>query len=138
MTGNRAWLKTLNPVPLKSWPVKLADNSIIWAAVVGTIDIVANAAGNIITHTLTNVLLIPGLKRNLFSIGTSDKKGYTFTCSCETCNIGNKSGQSLITGIFEGQLYCLNFRAVPHGSTSKLTELRNETAEKDDIFNGLA
>jgi hypothetical protein len=70
-------VKTLNPIPLKSWPVKLADNSTVWAAGVGTIDIVANVAGNIITHTLTNVLLIPGLKRNLFSIETFEKKGYT-------------------------------------------------------------
>jgi hypothetical protein len=25
MTGNRAWFTTLNQIPLKSWPVKVAD-----------------------------------------------------------------------------------------------------------------
>jgi hypothetical protein len=68
MTSKRSWFATFNQVAEKTWPVQVADNHELWVEGCGDINILTRAAGKVYVGVLRNVLYVPQLKKNLFSI----------------------------------------------------------------------
>ena len=107
MTGNRLWFINFKSVPEGVWPVKFADNSITWVAGVGDIQI--KLFNQTLPSTLCNVLYVPTLTVNLFSISSVTEKGYTIKHSADQLRIITKDGIVALTGKREGKLYTLDF-----------------------------
>jgi hypothetical protein len=126
MTGHKEWFRTLTDIPRGRWSVRLADNRTVWAAGIGDISISAELKGEVIQHTLTNVLYIPGLKKHLFSIGKADERGFRFSCMNSECEIRNAEGVLLVSGLREGQLYRLAINAAKQ-SLANLAATWDET-----------
>ena len=66
------------------------------------------------TREMKNVLLMPALKRNLFSIGTMNNKGFSFHSFKDKCEIRNENGKLLSSGVRCGKLFKMNFEVIVH------------------------
>ncbi|KAK9744454.1 hypothetical protein QE152_g7709 [Popillia japonica] len=54
--------------------VKVADNKVLPTAGIGTVEIQVVLNGKVFDRRLSKVLYVPGLKRNLFSMGAATEK----------------------------------------------------------------
>ena len=80
--------------------IKVADDKRLPVIGIGNIKIRELISGKIFEHILTNVLFVPNLKRNLFSIGVVNDKGFSFhSYNKDKCEIQNKNGE--ITSYWE-------------------------------------
>ncbi|UYV67744.1 hypothetical protein LAZ67_5001856 [Cordylochernes scorpioides] len=75
MTFRREWLKTYTPFT-SDHPIYLGDNSTLLAEGMGDIEIQAYVDGGWYNTYIRNVLYSPQLKKNLYSLTTSTRRGF--------------------------------------------------------------
>ncbi|RWR98958.1 integrase core domain protein-like protein, partial [Dinothrombium tinctorium] len=75
MTSRRDWFTTFEPILNKSHSIRLGDNHEVFAKGKGTVTIHAIVGNEWTPHQMLNVLYVPELKKNLFSIGATTDKG---------------------------------------------------------------
>lgn len=99
MNDRREWLRNFEPIPLGKWLVNVAnDHHSLWVAGVGDIDIEYLIEGRRIKGVIKQVLYIPELKKNVFSIGQVADKNIKTTYSKEECQTTNSVGKILMVG----------------------------------------
>ena len=59
---------------------------------------------------MQNVLLVPGLKQKLFSIGTINDKKISFYCYEHKCEIRDSDGKLTSRGVRHGKLFRMLFK----------------------------
>ncbi|UYV72268.1 hypothetical protein LAZ67_9002406, partial [Cordylochernes scorpioides] len=75
MTFRREWFKTYTPFT-SDHPIYLGDNSTLLAEGMGDIEIQAYVDGGWYNMYIRNVLYSPQLKKNLYSLSTSTRRGF--------------------------------------------------------------
>ncbi|UYV68045.1 hypothetical protein LAZ67_5002898 [Cordylochernes scorpioides] len=75
MTFRREWFKTYTPFS-SDHPIYLGDNSTLLAEGMGDIEIQAYVDGGWYNTYIRNVLYSPQLKKNLYSLSTSTRRGF--------------------------------------------------------------
>ena len=125
MTYRREWFTELRPIPRGAWPIRAAGNSLLYAAGVGTINISAYVNGETVEHTLTNVLYVPSIGMNLFSIAQADERGFRITYENKRLNI-YKGRIAVLTGFRHGKTYRMLFKACQPDSTAYVSKTWDE------------
>lgn len=120
MTDQRHWFSTYNCVPEGSLYVSVADNGKLPVHGTGTIRILRKLDGVDKEGYLEDVLYVPQLKQNLFSIGIAIDKGLLFISSGSTCEfrLHARTGSKVLEGIRHGKLFLISFTVILRVSTA--------------------
>lgn len=89
-------------------PVKMGDAKLIYGIGSGTVTLMLNIGNKVRTTTLENVLYVPKLACNLFSISRANKNGRTTEFNEKACKVYSKNRETLAVGTRKGNLYYLN------------------------------
>ncbi|UYV73254.1 hypothetical protein LAZ67_10002363, partial [Cordylochernes scorpioides] len=117
MTFRREWFSTFEEIPEGVHPVCLGDGKKIYAKGKGNIDILSYVDSQKINATLLDVLYIPELETNLFSISTATKHGLTLICKGNQIKL-TKNSKVLVTGIKDNSnLYRIFIKAKQSSQT---------------------
>ncbi|UYV67002.1 hypothetical protein LAZ67_4003628, partial [Cordylochernes scorpioides] len=117
MTFRREWFSTFEEIPEGVHPVCLGDGKKIYAKGKGNIDILSYVDSQKINATLLDVLYIPELETNLFSISTATKHGLTLICKGNQIKL-TKISKVLVTGIKDNlNLYRIFIKAKQSSQT---------------------
>ena len=108
MSFKKEYFSTLEDVSEKYY-VKTADNNILSAEGMGTVTVLEEINGQSIERKLTDVLYVPGLRRNLFSISKIPDKSFSFHVFQGRCEVRDKSGKLTSAGVRYGNLYRMLF-----------------------------
>jgi hypothetical protein len=112
MSGHLDWFTTLQHIPVGQWPIRGISSQIIYARGIGRIYIDCFIDGQWRTGHLDNVLYIPGLSSNPFSLSRVAMKGIDNICSRNRCYL--TSGDNiLMEGILDNMLYRLLIHVKP-------------------------
>lgn len=90
--------------------VKVGNGNILEVRGKGRVELVAIVNNTSIKTTLVDVLYVPQLKFNLFSVSTALDKGYKITMNNEHCKILDKNGNTRALATRSGKLYKMNFK----------------------------
>lgn len=96
--------------PLKTVrSVKVAGDKVLAVKGFGTIDIRANVNDKVEDRQLTNVLYVPDLKRNLFSVGAITDRGFSFHSYQNRCEVRDDNGNLSAQWARYGHLFRMLF-----------------------------
>lgn len=109
MTFKREYFSSLRE-NIKNYTVKVADDRLILASGVGTIKIEETVDGQRFEREMQNVLFVPELKRNLFSVGTVNKKHFSYHSYNDRCEIRDNEGKLSSLGVPHGSLFRMCFK----------------------------
>jgi hypothetical protein len=115
MSDNRAAFINFKEIEKGKWLVAIANEQNLWVLGKGDIKIKRRAHDKWLDGTLHDVLYIPDLRTNLFSIGRVADRGVVTIYRKNTCQMigDNGEGDILLTGIRTGtSLYKLQMKAV--------------------------
>ena len=96
------------------------EHKILPATAVGKITIFEDIDGQIQEREMQNVLLVPGLERNLFSIGTINDKKFSFHCYEHECEIRDSDRKLTSRGVRHGKLFRMLFKVPVRCSVARL------------------
>ena len=115
MTERREWFSTFKAIPPGTWAVAVADDRDLWVRGIGDINITRLVDGVNKKGVMRKVLYIPGLRRNLFSIGLATKAGIAFQALRDRCVLHDDFGEGpkVMEGERIGTLYKLSIVPVP-------------------------
>ncbi|UYV60351.1 hypothetical protein LAZ67_1000907 [Cordylochernes scorpioides] len=117
MTFRREWFSTFEEISEGVHPVCLGDGKKIYAKGKGNIDILSYVDSQKINATLLDVLYIPELVTNLFSLSTATKHGLTLICKGNQKKL-TKISKVLVTGIKDNSnLYRIFIKAEQSSQT---------------------
>eukprot|EP00794_Sanderia_malayensis_P011679 gene11679-12889_t len=107
MSCNKNWMKNYNEfsVPEK---VRLGDNRTVEALGKGTVWLRVMADGKYKPVEMSDVLYVPSLVKNLFSVRAVVDKDLTVIFKDDQCIISNKSGNVMGSGKKDGKLFILD------------------------------
>ena len=108
MTYRRDFFSTLDTLDETRY-VKIADDKVLPAAGKGTIVIHEKVLEKTTIRELKNVLFVPELRRNLFSIGTINGKNFSFHSYQTYCKVRDTNGQLTSRGVRHGKLFKMHF-----------------------------
>lgn len=108
--------------------VKLGDGNLLEVKGIGTVRVYADNGDEIIPTVLSNVLYVPNLKVNLFSVGCVLDKGFTMVSNSDRCELKDKNGKVRAIAERSSKLYKMKFSRVSYGCVA---ESSNE--KKQDI-----
>ncbi|CAK9820237.1 Retrovirus-related Pol polyprotein from transposon TNT 1-94 [Anthophora quadrimaculata] len=109
MTFRKDYFSVLQPNS-NGYGVKVADDRIILAAGIGMIKIQEVLEGVLYERELQDVLYVPELKCSLFSIGSVNKKRYSFHSFEDRCEVRDNKGKLAARGIPHGTLFKMCFK----------------------------
>ena len=89
--------------------ILLGDNHSVYGLAVGDVYIQARVNGQWHSGIITNVLYVPTLKYNLFSVGAASEKGLIHIQDCYKCEY-LKDGVVQAQGYKRGRMYVMDFR----------------------------
>jgi hypothetical protein len=117
MTGHRHWFTTFTALPDFHWPIKGISSQPLHATGIGDI-VISCFINNIwkIAH-LKQVLYVPGLENNLFSVIRAVTKDIQTICTNIGC-IMSKHGVPVLQATFSGMMYELQIQVIPPNHTS--------------------
>ena len=121
MSNNRAAFIDFQEIPKGTWPVAIANEQNLWVQGKGNIKIRRRAHNQWLDGMLHNVLYIPELRTNLFSIGRAADRGIITIYRKNVCQMiaDNGDGEILLTGIRIGSsLYKLQMKAIIQDKTT--------------------
>ena len=135
MFDQRAWFTNFTAVPAGTWPVQAVAGHITFVEGIGDIPIEIYIRNQWEHGLLTDVLYVPALQKNLFSVSSAAFKNvdtlYTKT-GCQMIADGNV----LIEGSLQGMLYKLHIRALPSAHANVIQS--TGTSSKSDGTRSLA
>lgn len=106
MTGHQEWFESITEIDRS---VKIGDGSLLKATGVGDIYVLVNVNSKWTPTVLKNVMLVPELKINLFSVGAALEKGYTLVGDSETCRL-EKNGEVCALANRQGKIYVMDIK----------------------------
>ena len=113
MCNTREVFSSFTKFAPESYPVNVADNGTMFAEGIGRIKINSYVDNKVLSHVLHDVLYVPDLSTNLFSVGAADEKGATAVFENGRVLI-KRNDDTIITGvkIDDSRLYKLNISCV--------------------------
>jgi hypothetical protein len=128
MSDRKDWFINLTEIPKGKHKVMVADDRCLSVKGHGDIFIDRTVAGVVKKGILKQVLYIPELKRNLFSIGQATEMGLSFMSTKEKCELrtGSEPGKVVMEGQRDGKPYSLRIKAIT-GSEANIVH----TEQKD-------
>eukprot|EP00794_Sanderia_malayensis_P010763 gene10763-11913_t len=127
MSSKREWMQNYTEFVCPE-NVRLGDNSTVKAYGKGTVSLEVKAEKEYKTADLTEVLYVPSLKKNLFSVSAVTKKGFTMKFDKSRCVILDKNGIVMGSGSSDGQLLW-------NPITKKVYESRSVVFVEDEFGN---
>ena len=121
MTDRREWFSTFQFIPEGRHAVQIADNTHIWVTGKGNIKILLDSNGRQVNSILKNVLYVPHLKLNIFSVGAASKRNMSFMTFPGRCEFRDPYGKILLQGIRLHNLYQLSFQVISPSVISQAT-----------------
>lgn len=110
MTFRKDFFTSLNPVSEFRY-VKIADDKLLPTEGSGTVVITERVNGKLVERELQNVLFVPQMRRNLFSVSTINDKKFSFHTFEKFCEVRDKNSVLTSTGVRHGNLFKMNFEA---------------------------
>lgn len=108
MTPHREWFTKYTPLPFGRSGVEIGNKAIVPVAGAGSVEIVTNKGESFV---LSQVLHVPGVKFNLFSLREVTRKGYTVTMVDDNVFV-NHGPNIILSGTAAGSgNYKMNFSA---------------------------
>lgn len=112
MTARKEWFAVFEPLPKGKITISLGNGDVVSAEGIGQINTKSIVKGQLETHTLHDVLFVPKITRNLFSIGAATNRGAKaeFTKNTLLMKINNKvraTGKQIAD-----RLYQMDFKVV--------------------------
>ena len=104
MTCEREYFSTLEDI-LKKYYVKTADNNILSAEGIGMVTVLEEINGQCLERKLREVLYVPGLRRNLFSISKITDRSFSFHMFQYRCAVCDRGGKLTSVGVRYDNLY---------------------------------
>jgi hypothetical protein len=114
MTDRREWFDDFEAISLGLHAIQIADDTKIWTRGRGSIRINALIDGQYYKGRLHQVLYVPELKRNLFSVGLISERNLSFTTLPWKCEIRTLQGKKIMEGVRVNKLYHLSFTTIPN------------------------
>jgi hypothetical protein len=113
MSDKKEWFRDFTPIPEGVHAVQIADDTKLWVR--GRGNIVINRLVNGQNHkgTITNVLYVPQLKRNLFSVGLVSERDLSFVTFPGRCEFRTLTSRTILQGTRKDKLYQLQMTAIP-------------------------
>ncbi|CAD6208525.1 GSCOCG00010526001-RA-CDS, partial [Cotesia congregata] len=109
MTWRREIFQNFNPSETIKH-VKIADDKLLPISGTGVVNILVDLNRKVYDRTLLNVLLVPGLRRNLFSVGAVNKKKFSFHAYEQHCEVRDQDGELSSVGVRYGNLHRMLFK----------------------------
>lgn len=110
MSTQREWFINLETLE-KEIPVRIGDGKYISAIGKGDINVLAFDGHTWNEKHLSNVLYVPDLKYNLFSVGAALDKGLELRSDNTTCEL-QKDGKTILMGKQRGNLFHIKLRVI--------------------------
>ena len=111
MTFRRDFFTSLKPLKEKQ-SVKIADNKMLPIEGIGNMRIQETVNGQQKERVLSNVLYIPDLRKNLFSITTINDRQFSFHAFANRCEVRDREGKVSSHGIRRGNLFQMLFEVI--------------------------
>jgi transposase InsO family protein len=127
MTSQRHLFQTFRELEPGTCTITIADKSQMQCLGVGDIEMRSQVGKKWTTITLKNVLFVPELGRNLFSISAASRNGCKITMFDNGCVI-EKQGKVMAEGTVCGKLYCMKFSPIPGKEANVSISTRNTAA----------
>ena len=128
MSCNKSWIKNYNEFSVPE-SVRLSDNRTVEALGKGSIWLRVKADGKYIQAELSEVLYVPSLAKNLFSVRAVVDKNLTVIFKDEKCTILNSNGDVMGTGKKDGKLFILDCNMVSYQSHQGHSALAETSAK---------
>jgi hypothetical protein len=112
MTGRREWFTEFEEFEVRD-KIEIGDGTFMEAVGKGNIEIETFVNGKRVAGTMSDVLYVPNMKRNLFSVKYVAKKGIDFKISQKgrECTF-SREGKIVAKGIDVGNLYKLDMHVI--------------------------
>jgi hypothetical protein len=138
MSDQCSWFTNFTEVPAGTWPVQAVGGHTTFVAGIGDILIEINIRNQWECGMLTDVLYVPTLQCNLFSISSAAFKNVNTLYTKTGCQM-LADGIVMMEGSLEGMLYKLHIRALPSSSSSHVNVIESlGTTSKVDGTRSLA
>jgi hypothetical protein len=112
MTGHLEWFSELQPIPEGQWPIPGISSQVLYTRGIGRININRLLVDDWRSGYLEEVLYIPDLPNNLFSLSSVATKGVDTICFRNQCYFMLRN-RVLMEGLMENMLYRLLIRVHP-------------------------
>jgi hypothetical protein len=112
MIGRREWFSMFHSIPAQHWPIKGISATPLYAAGIGDIVIRRLLHGSWQFGHLEDILYIPGLETNLFSVIRVAHCDVHTVCSSSGCNM-LLNGALVLQASLQGMMYELLIEVVP-------------------------
>lgn len=117
MVFDSSYLRNIKQLE-KPVPIITASGEVDYSYFYGVADIITRVGNKEINATVTNVLLVPGMEYNLFSILSTGKLGMTTTFDGSCAKIVHK-GRTVAEGKISGKVYILDAVVMRQSETNK-------------------
>ena len=115
MTSHREWFTEFTPIARGELAVTVGNNEVVYALGRGNVPVEADVGQDVLRHSLTNVLYLPGIGRKLFSLGASADKNVNAIIGRADIKL-MRNGQMVANGVrVSDGLYRLNIIATNVG-----------------------
>ncbi|KAG8955677.1 hypothetical protein FRC04_007668 [Tulasnella sp. 424] len=122
MTSRIEWIRNLKPCRI---PIRLANNQVVFAT--GKGDVVFTPYGqNLCSIMISNVLYVPDLKNNLFSIVSAVLDSKMRVEIEGSSLLFKKNGDTIITGSIKGKIAMLDGITVPNAEQAFVTTISKD------------
>ena len=130
MSDQRHWFTNFTTVPAGTWPVQAVAGHTAFVEGIGDIPIEICIRNQWEQGMLTDVLYVPTLQRNLFSVSSAAFKNIDTLYTKTGCQM-LADGVVLMEGSLEGMLYKLHIRALPHSSHAHVIQSIGTSSQQD-------
>ncbi|XP_046452782.1 uncharacterized protein LOC124200559 [Daphnia pulex] len=118
MSDQRSFFTTFKPIKAGTWSVKGIGDSELDALGVGNIDVIVEVDQTTTSKTLTEVLYVPGLGSNLFSVSAATANGLIVTFD-DNKVLFKRNGETVLTGEKQNEtLFQLHMKPDIHSTQS--------------------
>ena len=130
MSDQRLWFTKFTAVPAGTWPIQAVAGHTAFVEGIGDIPIEIFIRNQWEQGLLTNVLYVPTLQRNLFSVFFATFKDVDTLYTKTGCKM-LADGVVLMEGSLEGMLYKLHIRALLHSSHAQVIQSLGTSSKQD-------
>ena len=130
MTDQRSWFTNFTTVLAETWPVQAVGGHTTFVGGIGDISIEIYIRNQWEQGTLTDILYVPTLQRNLFSVSSAAFKNVDTLYTKKGCQM-LADGVVLMEGSLEGMLYKLHIRALPASSQANVIQSIGISSKND-------
>lgn len=124
-------LRNLNS---EKW-IRFGGGDLLQAAGIGDILVKSEVVGGSSSIvTIQDVLYVPGMTVNLFSVSTALDKGYRLTSDKDEAKIWNKSNQVCATASRDGNLFKMNFKPISDSDHVAETAFLSGSSNQLDVW----